>query len=842
MRTFPIGVILGALLLFQVTPSVYANCIYPYWSPLASFPTATPTFRISAPDLNGDNHPDLVASGAPEAYAAINGGTGTFGPPAKIATGTLLGQLTGDFNGDGKADVLLADNTANTPALILLAGSGMGTFAAPVSFAVPFRPSYLASGDFDGDGDPDVAIADASTGAVAVLLRTPTGFAESSRAALDGTPSAMVIGDVDHDGFTDLVVTASYPSTLFSAFFGRGDGTFDPIVRIPAAYANDVAAGDFDQDGFLDLAWTNGVWASMNRNLTGRLFGDPLFYTGSTTWSVAVADVNGDGLLDELAGTRGSLFSYEGRGTGLDHRAFYRVSLQSLGSQIDLRDIVAADFDGDGKIDVAAALSAAFAITGIPRVDVLRNRCGASTFELKTPSPVVTAGQTVTINAALDWLAGYVGSIELFTGTITLKEGATVLGTKGGIEFDDIPFDVSGLPVGEHTFTASYSGDEQHDPIDSNALVLRVTNDTSTTALTITPSPQYGQRVDMTANVASTVPGTATGRLQFFIDSVEDTTVSNGPSATVSRYPTMDPHTLTVKYLGDATHPGSTASTSFTVAKAKLVASTNAGGSRGGQTFTLNVSVLPEFASGFQLIQPSGTIRVSENGIELGSGTLSSGLASAYVLIPVLPTGRHYLRVSYAGDARFEPFDMQVVHNIFPAGTTTIDARGTANAIRVTHYGPGGMPVVARRLGNGIWTNVLCCDQSPWDDTGALPNTVYSYRMVSNDGATFSAADVAMRISFSDDPLLPGMTVRAVHLTEIITAANALRAAAGLSPVAFSIAPAQSIAASHVTALRTATNEARVALGVAPFPFEDTITPGVAVRALHIQELREAIR
>jgi hypothetical protein len=120
--------------------------------------------------------------------------------------------------------------------------------------------------------------------------------------------------------------------------------------------------------------------------------------------------------------------------------------------------------------------------------------------------------------------------------------------------------------------------------------------------------------------------------------------------------------------------------------------------------------------------------------------------------------------------------------------------------------------------------------------------TVYLYRMEGFDKSV-TAADLAMRIAFADDPVMAGMPIKALHLQEIVRAANIVRAAANLS--AISAAPFQlnaPIEAATLIALRSAINEARVALGAYAYPFAAGIAAGAPVRAADIQELREAVR
>jgi hypothetical protein len=114
--------------------------------------------------------------------------------------------------------------------------------------------------------------------------------------------------------------------------------------------------------------------------------------------------------------------------------------------------------------------------------------------------------------------------------------------------------------------------------------------------------------------------------------------------------------------------------------------------------------------------------------------------------------------------------------------------------------------------------------------------------MEGQDGSA-SFAELGMRIGFTDDPIVPGMKIKAVHLQEIVRAANIVRGAAHLT--AFSLtatAGGNVITAAEMNALRNAINEARMSLGAIPFTFIGAVAPQTPIQAIHIQELREAVR
>jgi hypothetical protein len=103
--------------------------------------------------------------------------------------------------------------------------------------------------------------------------------------------------------------------------------------------------------------------------------------------------------------------------------------------------------------------------------------------------------------------------------------------------------------------------------------------------------------------------------------------------------------------------------------------------------------------------------------------------------------------------------------------------------------------------------------------------------------------EIATLVTFTDDPILPSITkIKAAHIAELQIAINAVRTAAGLTTTTFPEVNG-TISASHLTSLRTALTQARGALGLATPLTDPAITPGVTnVRALHVQELRDAIK
>jgi hypothetical protein len=128
--------------------------------------------------------------------------------------------------------------------------------------------------------------------------------------------------------------------------------------------------------------------------------------------------------------------------------------------------------------------------------------------------------------------------------------------------------------------------------------------------------------------------------------------------------------------------------------------------------------------------------------------------------------------------------------------------------------------------------------------------TTYIYRVravdVNGNYSDFSNTDIATTIVFTDDPLVAGTTiVQALHITELRSAVNAMRAAAGLSAATWtdSSLTGIEIKAVHISELRSNLDAARSALGLSTGSYTDALTPGsTIVKAVHVSELRDRVK
>jgi len=322
------------------------------------FGTGSFPHSVAVGDFNGDSKRDLAVAnqGSNTVSILLGTGAGSFGPKTDFGTGSSpFSVAVGDFNGDGKQDIVTANQSGNSVS-VLLRNAGNTSFEPKVDFAVGSGSWSVAVGDFDRDNKLDLVTANGNSNTVSILLGTGTGsFGPKTDFGTGFVPRSVVVSDFNGDSRLDLAV-ANQGSDTVSILRGTGTGSFEPKTDFgTGSWPTSVAVGDFDGDSRLDLATANyfGFTVSILRGTGTSSFGPKNdFSTGMWPESLGVGDFNGDGKLD-LAVTRGefgfTVSILPGTGTG------------SFGPKTDFgtglvpRSVGVGDFNGDSKLDLATA-------------------------------------------------------------------------------------------------------------------------------------------------------------------------------------------------------------------------------------------------------------------------------------------------------------------------------------------------------------------------------------------------------------------------------------------------------------------------------------------------------
>jgi Bacterial Ig-like domain (group 3)/FG-GAP-like repeat/FG-GAP repeat len=507
-------------------------------------------------DVNGDGLPDLITlapgpTNSPGSTFTVQLGTatGAFNPTSTItAPGsfTLNGQtITGnpagvstfavaDINGDGKADLVFADNGLNNtagaltplPVYFVALSNGDGTFAAPVPYAFPaIAPSgsgfdnnlvagSLFVGKFTDSGHSDLifsftdiiggtGVTNPYVGGFVVIpgngdgtFKAPiitTTYANATAANFAPVPTIVSAADINGDGKTDVLATVptgvadASATTELQSFLSKGDGTFQAPATISTAanpglfFGNPLLLADFNKDGKLDLLCLGETTASQAELAISLGNGDGTFAAPTIlnvsggdairSSGIAAADFDGDGNVD-IALLDGEDFSgiYYGKADG----TFTSVPSNGNSYPKDLINLsvggpaVAGDFNHDGKADLLAGNVVLLNIYGAGPVTTTP---AASTTALTASAATITAGGSVTFTATITGASGSTGTP---TGTVTFLDGATTLGT-GTLNASQVAtYSTSKLATGAHSITARYGGDSNFAASTSTAVTLTV--------------------------------------------------------------------------------------------------------------------------------------------------------------------------------------------------------------------------------------------------------------------------------------------------------------------------------------------------------------------------------
>jgi hypothetical protein len=612
---------------------------------------------------NASNSPETVALsgfaaptgiGSTSTVAASSGSTGAY-----TLTGTLIGTRG---SGSPTGTIAFLDTTNSG---ISLGQAALGSGIPGLSLAT--GPSVLSGiestkevvADFNGDGKLDLAVfvctdPQCPSPTVSVYLGKGNGtFTQSASFVPQGD---LVVGDFNGDGKPDIAAGASGSSYLVE--FGNGDGTFTAkSVALTTTISGCYASGNFNGDGYADLLCLDSNTATILLGQQNETFisaaGNP--FSAGDAYSALIGDFNGDGKTDFAVLGSPSTFDLSvevslGNGDG----TFQAPVSTDIGNQVSPSDsydsFAVGDINADGKTDLAieggvtkgAAVSDGFM--------ALLSK-GDGTF---TPGPAIPITPSPTYN------------------------GQTYSSNSGGIAVQD------------------FNGDGKADVAVLNDVVAQVYLSNGDGTFIVGDSADSGAETD--PDWESVVIGDFNGdgfpdlaglnsdagdATVYFTEHTE-TAVATFANVTV---PGTGSHNVTAVYAGNANFGASTSSPialSASPVVTALSVTSSAASFPAGTQVTLTATVKPySFDS---LVTNTEKVTFSSNGASIGTGTLSSGVAT--LNISSLPVGTDSIIATYAGDSNFAPATSSAISVI------------VSGAVPVATVSPASLTFAAQTLGS----------------------------------------------------------------------------------------------------------------------------------------------
>ncbi len=609
-------------------------------------------------DVNNDGIADMVflpALGGNYFGTALGRGDGSFAilnqttPVPAAQTGYVL--MTGDFNEDGKTDALAIQPgsvghnalTCVAPDAQLLSylGSGDGRFQAKgTALALGVSGAGAgATGDFNSDGNLDIILPYNCNPTGLLFLPGHGDGTFGSPVDLNaqgGNNPVPLVGDLNNDKKLDFIWNGV-------VFLGNGDGTFKQLPLTIPAGSGVIALADLNGDGILDVVSGKGSGPSTGSaiyagNGDGTFQGTPLFTVPLAPYqyqySIAAGDVSGDGNSDLLVGEDGingpnvAVFLGDGHGNfTADTNTYYITPSQSAPASTMATRLnnLAPALSNDNKLDVLVGLPQENGGAYLVSLLNQNNPAPAKPAPLTSETALQTSLATAAPGAPITLTASVFGSSP--TGSVSFTANGNNLGTEVIVN-GIATLATSFANIGSYSLTATYEGDSNNTASTSSPVGITITPASSTTTLQATPSAgnENGQ-ITLKATVSGDSP---TGSVSFAAGttSLGTATLTNGVATLQTSFATAGSYAVTATYAGDQNNAPSTSSAvTITIATPDftIAATPTSASVTPGQTANFTFTVSP--VAGY-----SGTVQFS-------CGTLPSMASCVFTPSSVTPSG-----------------------------------------------------------------------------------------------------------------------------------------------------------------------------------------------------------